>query len=283
MRTSIEGSEEKNYTGAFAVIIVLVLIGGVLFAMMSGGPPTVSQSEGILEQSAIAVKDITRESFTFQGNIESDFEGRYVSLPISGEGRIDAANQRLYFKLNFENPIDVGEEQIAVTLESYVIGKTVYSKLIDVWTKYERILDPWGDSLFSTKVVGIANSFDSSVVGEEVVNGKEAVKIRVVPTVEEMVDLLETLDPGIADRVGISNTALLGRAIKSMVANVWIDKETLLPVKAELTMEIKGKDIDPSGVGVVVSDMILTAEINFDYNTPFNIVLPSEAQDAIEL
>jgi hypothetical protein len=279
VRASIEGEEEKKVNGIVPVIIVLVLIGAVIFAMLSGGPPgEQGEAEGLLTQSKQAVEQLTKESFTFSGSLESSVQGEYVSLKFSGEGRIDSANKRVYFKLNFESP--TGLEEDTITIESYTIDDIVYTNFFDLWTKYEGET-LWGESHFSEKIVDFANSFDALVGNPETVNGKQTIRVAVNPSLEDVIEQIESLNPSLTDRIGFLDAQLLGRAVRSISMQVWIDQQSLLPVKSEFTLEIAGKDLSQTGGGVISSDLIASGEINFDYTTPFNIVLPTAAQDAV--
>jgi len=53
-----------------------------------------------------------------------------------------------------------------------------------------------------------------------------------------------------------------------------------LPINTDLELVTGGNILSPEEKEVSGSEIVLSASINFDYKTPFNIVLPSAAQNA---
>ena len=283
-RSRIEGSEQSNRGGGLVVLIVIILIGGLAFTMLSGGPATPSKAENLLAQSKIATQAVTKESFTFDGSMQMNSQVGSFGLPFSGEGRIDSENERMYLKLNLEGLIGgTGSMGGNVAHETFIIGDTFYVNLAGGWAKYEASDGLWGESHFSQNLVEFALNFDSVIMDREVVNGKEAYRVVTNPTLEELAALMISMDPGISETLGIGDLQNIDRGMKSIELIIWIDVNEYLPVKVELTMEAEATMLNPAGSGVVTSSIIISGTANFDYKTPFNIVLPSAAQDAVEL
>jgi len=285
-RASIRGREEEssNKGGIIAVAIVLVLIAAVIFSMMSGGPSNVSNTENLIAQIEVAVDSLTKESFTFEGAMEVESEAGYIGLPVSGEGRIDSENKRMYVKMNLETPtVTGGDGGSDITIESYTIGETVYMNFADVWGKYEANDKLWGEAHFSQKIIDLIKKFDPSLEDKETINGKETYKVVITPSMEELGELILSLDPGLTQQIGITDVGGADEGIKKIEIVVWVDAEEFLPVKADFTLEAESPIVNPSGSGVITSNLVLSLTANFDYDTPFNIVLPSAAQNAEEL
>jgi hypothetical protein len=285
-RPSLHGrKEETGKGGPLAVGIVVVLILAVVFSMMSGGPTQISNTENLIAQIEVAVDALTKESFTFEGGLEVESEAGYIGLPLSGEGRIDSENKRMYVKMNLEAPTLTGAdlEGSDITIETYTIGGMVYMSFGDVWGKYEAGEKVWGDAHFSQKIIDLMKKFDPVLSDKEMVNNKEAYKVVISPSMEEMAELILSLDPGFTQQIGIDNVAGADEGIKKIEITVWVGVDDFLPVKAEFVMEAESPIINPSGSGVITSNVLLSLTSNFDYKTPFNIVLPSAAQNAEDL
>ncbi len=279
------GGEERNYGGLFAVIIALVLIAAAAYTLLSGGgPPEQPPAQALLAQASVAVADTSKESFTFEGAIEVDSPGESMALPFSGEGRIDSVNRRMNFRWNLE-PVMSGGTALGegVSIETYTVGDTVYMNFAGRWVKYNASDELWGNLRLSQKLVDAAGAFNPAVGKHETVNGKEAIRVDVNPAVEDLARLLEGVDPNIAEAAGITHLESLGAGIESMAMKLWIDADEYLPVRASLQADISTKSLDLEGAGAEDADFALDLTLNFDYDTPFNIVLPSAAQGAEEL
>lgn len=280
-KPSIESENEAKKGGVFAVIIVVVLIAGVIWAMTSGGAPPSSDANNLLAQASLAASAITKESFTFEGSVEASSDAGYFGIPVSGEGRIDIENKRSYMKINLESA--VSPDASAMTLETYAIDNVVYTNFADTWGMYDAGERLWGEAQFSQKLIDLVDEFDADITEKEVVNGKSSFKVVINPSMEDVIELVTTMDPGILDRSGISAVPTIDQGVKKIEFIIWIDEFEFLPVKAEMFLEAETPIVNPGGSGVIDSNLIVSVTTNFDYKTPFNIVLPSAAQDAVEL
>jgi hypothetical protein len=284
-RPSIYGKEEEGGKGgAVAVIIVLVLIGGVIFAMMQDGGGPVADADNLLAQSKLSAESITKESFTFEGSIEASTEAGYFGIPLSGDGKIDSDNQRMYFKINLEAPeTAAGTQGSDLKIETYAIGNMVYTNFADIWSKYEAGDRLWGNAQFTSKLLGLAENFDLSLTEKEVINGRAAYKLVVNPTMEELVEIMATMDPGILERVGATNFDNVGEGVRNIEVIIWIAEDDFLPIRSDISLSAETLALNPGGSGVIDGEIAIDFTLNFDYKTPFNIVLPSDAADAVEL
>jgi hypothetical protein len=282
-RPSIYGREEPSGKGGLiAVVLVLIMIGGVGFALMQGDGPDVGAAENLLAQSRLAASEITKESFVFSGSLEAGMPGSHFIIPVSGNGMIDSENSRMYFKVNIEPPEGIGEGGDTLVIESYTIGDTIYSLFAGSWAKQQTGEQIWGEAHFSQKLLSLAGNFDVGKVEKEEVDGKEAFKILITPTAGELMELMAVMDPGILERMG-ADIDTGGQSIRSIEMELWIDAESYLPKKAEFSLIADTTVLNPAGSGVVSVEMKITASISLNYNTQFNIVLPSAASSAIEL
>ena len=141
----------------------------------------------------------------------------------------------------------------------------------------------WGGGLFSNKLMTFIKDFDAALAKKEIINGRNTFKVNVHPTMEEVVNLIATMDPGIMDRVGITDLSNVDEGVRNLEITLWVDELEFLPVRADFLLEAQTSMLNPAGSGVVPVETVVSMSINFDFTTPFNIVLPSAALDAVEL
>ena len=266
-----------------AVVVLIAVLAYLMF--MQPQAPQVSEAGKLLAQSQVALKGVVKESFTYEGTVAIDSEGGVsIKLPVSGEGKIDTVNERMYFKINMESPqVNSVSEQGGTVFETYTVGTTVYMNYADTWAKYSGYDKLWEGSEFSKKLVDFSTSFESKVTKKEKVNGKDTIKVTINPTLEQMANELADIAPGLSESMGVSSFEGVEKDVKSIVMDVWIDQTTFLPVKVGIDIKVQTQSLNPAGSGVVNTAIVLSGTASFDYDTPFNIVLPSAAKDAIEI
>lgn len=288
-RHSIQGPEGggESKKGAIILIAVVALIAALAYFMFFSGPsgPGESKSKALLSQSALAVENAGKVSFTFEASMDVVSEtGGLISMPLSGEGRMDPKSKRMYFKINFEAPTGLSNaDSRTATLETYAIGNDSYIGFAGNWTKISGTGKSWGGAI-TGKLLEFAKGFNSVIKGTEKINGRDAIKVEIKPTLSELASLVQSLDPGFLQNYGLET---LPNGIDSGVKNIdlllWIDSADYLPVKTEMSLEAETKALSQAGTGVSKLQVKLLLAANFDFKTPFNIVLPSEAQDAVEI
>lgn len=276
-RHSIEGPQSGIGGKVLLAIVIAVIIFVVYLLLFSKPASPVSESRNLLAQTQLALKGLEKESFTFEGEVAINSEsGGRVTIPFSGDSRIDAKNQRMYFKLNLESAQSGVSD---VSFETYTIGKTVYMNFADTWAKVVSNDTLWSSEL-SQKLVDFAMKVDSRIASRETVNGKQTVKVVVTPTLEQIAELIEDVDPGFAESMGLTSFEGIGHGVKKIELVMWVDAAKFLPVRVQASIGAETKTLNPAGSGVVGTEIQISATANFDYETPFNIVLPAAAQSA---
>jgi len=286
-RPSISKSQDERggKAGKIAVAIVVILIGIFLYFMLFTGQPVPSKATGLLEQAEIAIKAAGKESFTFEGAMELTSQGGYIGIPVSGEGRIDSVGKRMYMKMNFESPVTEigGVSNDSITIESYVIDDVAYIHSMDNWLKYSSPGRLWGQAQFSQKIIELVKGFDAAIAEKGSVNGREAYKVSISPSLSDLANMVAGIDPQMFSGLDQSQLAGLDKDVKSVRLDIWIGTSDYLPIKIEGVIEAQRNTVAPEVVGAVKQDVALTLTVNFDYKTPFNIVLPSAAQNAQDI
>ncbi len=271
---SIAGRVEKEYGGAIIVIIVLLLIGGVIYAILFGANPP-SQSQSLLPQVQKALQAITAEHFTYNGTIMAAVGGEYNEIVFSGTGTTDLNSQRSEFTL------ELGErgDTAPLLLEVYRIGDTTYMKIGDDWTVM-NVSDIAWDGPFSLNLFSIFSVVNNTELSFTTLDGRPAIKIRMVPTVAELYDLLKS-SGAISSSLSPLNLsgADFGNNVKNMEVDLWVDKESLLPLHASFDMAFETTILNTEIGGVTQVEVSISAVADFDHQNIPAIVLPSDAKN----
>lgn len=276
-RSSISGPEEERGRGnPLAALIAIVLIVAVAFIIFTGGGDNVSVEE-ILDKSAEASAKVTKESFTYEGSLKVSSEFGAVSVPISGEGRIDPKNKRSYMKINLAS---VGSES-ELSLQSYAIDDSVYIDSGNGWAKLdveEGVI--WNEKSLSEKVIELAKASGGGSLELVEFAGEESYKVSTSPTLEEIAELFSGIRSGsIIDKTGGKYAKALEREVGGLEFDIWVSATDFIPVKATAFLSVDMNDLNPEG-GAVQSEMEIDATIYFDQTTDFSIMLPQTAQNA---
>jgi hypothetical protein len=129
-----------------------------------------------------------------------------------------------------------------------------------------------------------AQGFESAVAGREKVGGRDAIKLAISPTLQDVITLMKSMNPGLVQQqIGNVDMGSVDRGVKSITMTIWLDAAEYLPIKIEGVLVSEMNTLDPSGIGAVKTELKMSLTANMDYKTPFNIVLPSAAQNAPEI
>jgi hypothetical protein len=269
--------------GQVATLLVIALIViAVFMILIMQRPAEPSTTKELLEKSAEAMGSKTRESFTFDGFIRVSAGSLVVAIPISGEGRIDSGMKKMYFKINMEAP-GLGTATETSTIEGYVMGDTFYSNSGSGWTKATLPGGLWGDTNVPNKFLKVLAKLDSQALVSKVINGKDSYGITVDPNVEDIVKEMDLLQPGLLLPLDEQGLEELEDSLEISSLSIWVAKNSFLPIRAETELSISSGEWSTQLGGIQNLDVDLQFTVNLDFETPFTIVLPPEAEMAPEV
>ncbi len=189
-----------------------------------------------------------------------------------------------------------GQEESASALatEIYLLNDTMYMKVDSNWTKI-ILVGPSLDTLWKQeneieRQKEELNNSTVTLLGNESVNGIDCYKIKVIPNLKAYSAIEEANNIGIqGSETGPSTTSHLNLSSLFNNTNIseimWISKETLLPVKVDISMNMT---LSPEELGLPAKKAenlkmaIDTSEIIMfsGFNRSISITLPDDAKNA---
>ena len=193
----------------------------------------------------------------------------------------------------FMDMAGMGEESQDMTMEMYMLDDDMYMKM-DVpgmgeeWMKMpatdasmaEFNLDMVGDQLALLESYG-----EIEYLRDENIDGSECYVLQMFPDLAAIMDWVG--DQGLAD-LGLDWDDLdnIDDMFDEISYIIWIDKDTkyIKKMTVSMLMKMSGEDFDDLGgaFGEVTMEVSMDLEM-YDHNEPVNIVLPEEAENAMDM
>ncbi len=176
---------------------------------------------------------------------------------------------------------DMGD--VVSKMEMYMQGDTMYTNIDGNWTKMPGMPEEMWDQQNQVRTQAeLLNASEIELVGSEKVNGEDAYKAKVVPDTETFALILNQ-QMGSMPLYAMNVTEIFEES--EMEWTTWISKESHLPLKNYLSMELT---LTADMMGLPVGE---TGEIEMEvksdstviysnYNEPVEIVVPEEAMAA---
>ena len=156
---------------------------------------------------------------------------------------------------------------------------------------YNEFLKEMGSIDFTESQVDLLKSSDIVITGKETINDVECYVVKVSPDMSKLLEILIQQSQLTGDSmldIPVDEfdemTANIDDLIKDVSAKYWIAKDTYYIVKGDVAfnMEMTPDIMSLSDEeGSVALDMVMGMSM-FNYDKPVAIVLPPEAEDAIE-
>jgi hypothetical protein len=216
-------------------------------------------------------------------------EAMETSMVTDSSGMMDFENKQMQMDMTMSIAVP-GEDKREMGMEMYLIGDMMYM-MMDVpgmgpmWMKSETPEATW-DRMSQTKSqIELLKTAQVNVIGSEKVGGVDCYVLQLIPDVEQLWQLAmqqaqvseEAVMPDVAKE-------LLKEVFRSFSVKQWIAKDTYFLTKAEIdmTMELIPEAMGLPGEGVLNMDISLDLQC-YNYNQPVSIVLPPEAEGAVEV
>ena len=267
----------------------LVLVVVFSFAACAGEPSAREIVDGVIE----SFDNIRTYQFDLDMTMEAlgEAEGEAIehTVTMNNSGTLDLEN------LQMKTDLSAGSGDEMMRAVTYIIDGMVYTKRQapgeePMWTKVEMPLEVW-ERLKG--VSGLENykellkTAQVKVIGSEKVKGVDCYVLQLTP---DMAELYQTaMDPvGGVGREGMLPPVpeeLLQEMFRSFSVKQWIAKDTYFLMKAEIDMAIETTPelMDYLGEEGETSIDITIMFLAYNYNQPVSIVLPPEAEEAIEV
>ncbi len=243
-----------------------------------------------------------------------------MAIKVNGSGERDYVNESLWMAMNINVNTSENEGEDTnmnailsmlgiIDMEMYLINNTVYSK-VDLgipfmpvlWITMERPLEnntynntynniynnTYNESLWASKdqlelQKELLNCSNVTLLDDAEVNGVDCYVLKIVPdekcweSIMNQSKMLIKLSPGME----MQNTSdIANQSISNITITEWIANDTMFVMKSVAAMDMTTTSPDTEEEAKVAMDYTITFD---DYNVPVTIVLPPEAEGAMDI
>lgn len=260
----------------------------------------VIDTESIVEKTLDASQEVKTCTFDMSMKmntiIASADSSKVMKIKLDGVFDIDNVAKKM------KAIIDVVMEEVGVdveqaTLELYVLDNKQYIKLDQPgipshWQVKDLSAGTWESMHYWEHHVDLLQKSEIELLGTEKVNNIDCYAVQLSPDMAEFLKMMlaeQQLGQQFSEEeIDIVTTMLSSLFVRftDISAKEWIDKDTHLPRKTEMIMDIYISPDEFMELGLIVLagyEFTLGTNINLvveSYNEPLSIVLPPEAQEA---
>ena len=246
--------------------------------------------------------NMTMTTEMLMGNETNATEPMVMVMDGKGSGVVDNVNKSMMMIMGMcmnmsgimgantsENTSLDMPETICVETEMYVINYTMYMKMdmsailpnLSLWLKEEMTEEDWASEDLLGQQMELLNCSNVTLLDDAEVNGVECYVLKIVPD-EKCWEII--MNQSIMDQSGMGtemqNTSdVLNQSLSNITMTEWIAKDTKFVMKSVAAMDMT-MNPDTEEEAKVAMDYTMTF---YGYNVPVTIVLPPEAEDAIDI
>ncbi len=269
--------------------IALVLVVVLSFTACAAGPSSQEIVDGVIE----ALDDIRTYQFdmdmTLDMDVEAEGEAFEVTMVLSSGGAFDLENRKM--KMDMTMTIAVtGEDEMEEEMEMYLIGDMIYAMTeflgVPMWMKSEMPEGYWEEMNQVEPQIELLEMVQVKVIGSEKVKGVDCYVLQLTPDMEQLWQLAMQQSGVTGEEILPDVDAeIIQEMFQSFSVKQWIAKDTYLLTKVEINMAV---ELTPEALGFPEEEGLMTMDITivllaYDYNQPVSIVLPPEAEEAVEV
>jgi len=257
-------------------------------------------TQSIVEKVLDASQEVQTYTFNMIMKINTRIEcadaSKVMRINLDGTFDIDNVAKKMKAVINIIME-EVGVEVEQATMELYVLDNKRYTKFDrpgepSRWQVEDLAAGTWESMHYWEHHVDLLQKSKIELLGTEKVNDIDCYAMQLSPDMAEFLKMMlaeQQLGQQFSEEeIDIVTTMLSGLFVRFMdvSAKEWIDKDTYLPRKTEMIMDIhiSPDDFMESGLIVLAGyEFTLGTNISLvveNYNEPLSLALPPEAQEA---
>lgn len=235
------------------------------------------------------------ETYQFDVDMVINIRGEENQKPFDSNTRtsisgvVDELNRRA--RMEWTDSSETSSEEPSETnMELYLIGNTMYFfvQSSDTEPEWYKMTMPIGSWKTMTQVESQKSLLESATVefiGNDEVRGEECYVLKVNPDLEQLWKITMQQSDIVGNGWSDIEDSLIRELFRSIFMKQWINKNTHMISKAEISMSI---DISPKVArsldftGSATMDIAVNSFI-YNYNKPFAVSLPLGAENAVSL
>ena len=271
------------------LVMSLVLVMVLSLAACVAGPSAQEIVNDVIE----SWDDIRTYQFdmdmTLDMDVEAEGEAFEATMVLSSSGAFDLENRQMKMDMTMSTAA-LGEE-MEVEMEMYLIGDMMYAgmeipEIGPMWVKSAMPAGYWEEMNQVKAQIEFVEAAQVEVIGSGKVKGVDCYVLQLTPDMEQLWQLAmqqsgvtgEEILPAIDEE-------FLQEIFQSFSMKQWIAKDTYLLTKVAIDMAV---ELTPEALGFPEEEGLMTMDIfivllAYDYNQQVSIVLPPEAEEAVEV
>lgn len=277
--------------GILAMSLMLVMV--LSLTACAGGPSDQEIVNGVIE----SLGDIRTGQFDMEmvlymaGEVEGEAGEATIVMDFSGV--VDNENKQMRADITMSMVVP-GEDEVEMEMEMYLIGDMMYMMymMMDIpemgpmWMKSEMPEGTWEEMSQPEGQVELLRTAQVKVIGSERVRGVDCYMLELIPDAEQLWQLFkqQVVLTGTLEELAVTEE-IIQEIYRNFSVKQWIAKDTYFITKAEIDMAVTLTPEDmgfPEEEGEVTMDIGMTY-LEYNHNQPVSIVLPPEAEEAIEV
>jgi len=224
---------------------------------------------------------------------EAEGEVFEMTMVMDGSGALDLENRQMRADITM-NMAMPEEDEVEMEMEIYLIGGMMYM-MMDVpemgpmWIKAEMPEGTWEEMTEQMSgleaYLGLLEAAEVKVIDSEMIEGVDCYVLQLTPDVEQLWQLaMQQADVTELEMPAISEE-FVKEMFRSFSVKQWVAKDTYFLTKVEINMAM---ELTPEAMGFPEEEGVVTMDIAisllaYNYNQPVSIVLPPEAEEAVEV
>jgi len=266
------------------MIILYFLIAGILFSSGCTEELTTNEIQSSLIQANSGMSTYTIDmKMTMDMNMITGTSDNPVSIryDITTNGDIDRTNKEMALKGTVKSEIAGMTPQM--NTETYLVDNYLYTNNQDSWIKMKFEDDTWAQQDKMDEMTEMIESGNIERMEDESLNGNSYYVIKINPDLEKAAKHALNQQRTTSINPNINYKDL----IEDYSSTVWVNKKTFIIEKSrtEIRMVMSAEDIDAdNALGTKSMEIASVIELSIsNINEPVTIILPEEAQNAIDI
>ncbi len=223
---------------------------------------------------------------------EAEGEAYEATMVMDLDGVLDLENRQMKTDMTVSVEGLPGLDKTETGIEMYLVGDMVYIMMdvpeaVPMWFKLEMPEGYWGEMSPVESQIELLEAAQVKVIGSETIEGTDCYVLQLTPDMEQLWQLAmqQPRLPG-EEVLGVAEE-FLQEMFTSFSVKQWISKDTYFLIKAEIDMVFVSTELTAEAMGlqegVSLPTDISMVLLSYNYNQPVSIVLPPEAEEAIEV
>jgi len=216
---------------------------------------------------------------------EAEGEAFEVTMVMDSSGAVDVENRQMSMDAT-QSMSMIGQPEMEMGMEMYIVGDMIYmltwmTGMEATWLKSEMPEVYWEKVSQIESQLELLEAAQLEVIGSEMVGDIDCYVLQLTPDLEQLWQFYMQQ----AQVSGEVPEESLQEIFQTFSVKQWIAKDTYFLTKAEIDIVM---ELTPEVMGFPEEQGAMTMNITmiflgYDYNQPVSIVLPPEAEEAIEM